>query len=61
MQSRVHLSDGTKQLHAVDHPHLVLTYGGTMLSKVFPQNVLGKIWWQNPWNPCPALQAFDGT
>jgi hypothetical protein len=43
MQSRVHLSDGIKQLYAVDHPHLVLTYGGTMLSKDFPQNVLGEI------------------
>jgi hypothetical protein len=61
MQSRVHLSDGIKQLHAVDHPHLVLTYGGTTPRWIFGKNVLGKIWWQNPWNPCPALQAFDGT
>ena len=57
MQSRVHLSDGIKQLHAVDHPHLVLTNGGTMLSKVFPQNVMGDIWCQYPWNPCTALHC----
>jgi hypothetical protein len=61
MQSRVHLYGGLKQLHAADHPHLVLTYGGTTPSRIFPKNVLGKILCQDPWNPCHALQAFDGT
>jgi hypothetical protein len=49
--ARVHLSGGIKQLPAVDHPHLVLTYGGTILSYRFPKNVLGKIMCQDPWNP----------
>ncbi len=61
MQSRVHLSSGTKQLNAVDHPHLVLTGRGTTPRRIFPKNILGEIWWQDPWNSCPALQAFDGT
>jgi hypothetical protein len=61
MQSRVHRHGGIKQLHAADHPHLLLTYGGTKPSRIFRDNVLGEIWWQDPWNPCPALQAFDGT
>ena len=48
MQSRVHLYGGLKQLHAADHPHLVLTYGGTTPSRIFPKNFLGEIWWQDP-------------